>query len=901
MVARPRATLAVTLALLALSVAFATARLTVSTNQNELFSSKVKFFRDFITFNEKFPENDALYIIVQAKGDETRVPVSRWAEAAEAIAARLRALPEHVRSVDARVPIDQLGEQKLLFEDPRELPDTFVGVQHLIGLLRYLGEPAPPVDGQTPARLERFLSYLHVSMAGGNLLARFGWHVGQDQLPVLMRAIAESWTRTLAGEKPVLPDLESLDSPDPSRLGYYYVPDESDRARHLLLVRVYEREAFDSLAAAAKSVDSIRAAVESVAPHFPEFSIGATGRPALDADEMRTTDEDSHKAEIIALVAVFVGLVVLLRSLWLALAAELALGVGIGWTFGWATISVGRLNLLSIVFLLALIGIGMDYLLQILSRYRQEAGRRQHARLIWIAVFRQVGAPINTACMGAAGAFFVAIFGRFRGAAELGIIAGGGLLLCLLAGYTFLPALLTLFPGKLSATAAPPRVRSERPRRKGGRGWRWLIFPALWCLLLLVGVKFAKRTAFNPGLIELQARGLPSVQLVRKLQTWSAVVLSKDLETLRAARDAVRSSPTIDYTDSVLSVMDNEKWLREHYHELPLEHWTPPPELRSEDLAKVIELSRALADRFDAAGAGGRAASTKPVGDAKASAEALRGFADAASAAEPAVAAQKLSAWQKAFLRQIQELAAPFNPKPFDLAKVPNELRSHLVSPQGDYALYLYPKEDLWKQANLAQFVTDVEARLAKVAGQPTVTGIAPNVYHSTQVIRRSFVMSTAMALALIVLLVWIDMRRLRNTVLAISVLAFGLPMLVALMGLLHVDWNFANFFGLPILIGAGHEYGVFMVHRYREVVRDPRRVWGGWDVADKALLACAYVTSSSFGFFWFLGRHQGLRSLGWVMAVGTICIYLSTVLVVRPLLMWRLERRGPRRSDKQI
>ena len=39
-----------------------------------------------------------------------------------------------------------------------------------------------------------------------------------------------------------------------------------------------------------------------------------------------------------ALAAVFVGLVVMFRSIWLAVAAELALGVAIGWTFGWTTI-----------------------------------------------------------------------------------------------------------------------------------------------------------------------------------------------------------------------------------------------------------------------------------------------------------------------------------------------------------------------------------------------------------------------------------------------------------------------------------------------------------------------------------------------------------------------------------
>ena len=116
--------------------------------------------------------------------------------------------------------------------------------------------------------------------------------------------------------------------------------------------------------------------------------------------------------------------------------------------------------------------------------------------------------------------------------------------------------------------------------------------------------------------------------------------------------------------------------------------------------------------------------------------------------------------------------------------------------------------------------------------------------------------------------------------------------MLVSLNGLLGVNWNFANFFGLPILIGAGHEYGVFLVHRYREALRDPRRVWRRWDVADRGLLLCAYVTCTSFGFFWAFAHHRGLRSLGLVMALGTACIYLAAVMVLRPLLLWRLARR---------
>jgi predicted RND superfamily exporter protein len=201
-------------------------------------------------------------------------------------------------------------------------------------------------------------------------------------------------------------------------------------------------------------------------------------------------------------------------------------------------------------------------------------------------------------------------------------------------------------------------------------------------------------------------------------------------------------------------------------------------------------------------------------------------------------------------------------------------------------------------QANLARFVFEVESAVATVPNAPPVTGIAVNVYHSTSSIEHSFYKAAAYALTLIFVLVYIDMRDLRQTLLAISVLAMGLPMLVALMGLLHISWNFANFFGLPILIGAGHEYGVFMVHRFNEACNDPRRAWQKWDVSDRALLLCGFVTSASFGFFWALGHHEGLKSLGLVMALGTACIYLATLCMLRPLLLWRLAQNPPRKIN---
>jgi hypothetical protein len=455
------------------------------------------------------------------------------------------------------------------------------------------------------------------------------------------------------------------------------------------------------------------------------------------------------------------------------------------------------------------------------------------------------------------------------------------LLLCLLAGYTVLPALLTLLPPHF---ARESRV-VDLGRPAGGSNWN-LLPAACWVALLIAVIPFMLRADFDPGLLNMQAPNLESVKLVSKLQTWSAVVLSRDLQTLRRARQTLVASPQVARTESVLTAYDNLAWLREHEGDLPAIQWADPAPVEPGHLSRLAGKAAALARRFSAHAEASRAL-TK-----------FAALLREASGAAAARFASRLSDWERLFVEQLKAAFAPFHPGDLDLAGLPVELKGHLVGTDGSFVLHVYPKENLWDHSRLGAFVRDVESRMKEVGGEFTLTGIALNIYHSTAAIEKSFHKATVYALLLILTLVFIDLQKVGLTLAAVSVLALGLPMLVALMGLFGVAWNFANFFGLPILIGAGHEYGVFLVHRYREGRRDPRRIWRRWDVSDKALLLCAYITTGSFGFFWALSHHQGLRSLGFVMALGTACIYLAGVLVLRPLLIWNLARRQRSRGS---
>ncbi len=58
--------------------------------------------------------------------------------------------------------------------------------------------------------------------------------------------------------------------------------------------------------------------------------------------------------------------------------------------------------------------------------------------------FHRTGAPVAVAAVTTSAAFFSILLMQYRGFAELGLVAGVGVLLCLVAAQVTLPALLPL-------------------------------------------------------------------------------------------------------------------------------------------------------------------------------------------------------------------------------------------------------------------------------------------------------------------------------------------------------------------------------------------------------------------------------------------------------------------------
>ena len=222
----------------------------------------------------------------------------------------------------------------------------------------------------------------------------------------------------------------------------------------LAFVQIMPRKNYATLEIIREPLTAIRTALDRlrVREEFRGVRFGLTGRPVLQADEMETTQRDMTLSTSLAFAGVLLLFIFCFRRLRRPLLAGVTLLVALALTFGWVTLTVGYLTLLSVVFAAMLIGLGIDFGIHFLARYQDEleAGRAaQGARAEGEAVDRAVVRTLTTTGVGVftggvttAIAFFTAVFVDFQGLRELGFVAGAGVLLCLLAMVTLLPALV---------------------------------------------------------------------------------------------------------------------------------------------------------------------------------------------------------------------------------------------------------------------------------------------------------------------------------------------------------------------------------------------------------------------------------------------------------------------------
>ena len=199
-------------------------------------------------------------------------------------------------------------------------------------------------------------------------------------------------------------------------------------------------------------------------------------------------------------------------------------------------------------------------------------------------------------------------------------------------------------------------------------------------------------------------------------------------------------------------------------------------------------------------------------------------------------------------------------------------------------AVYLYPPSNRWRREAPPEAV-----RLAENLG-PKVVLAGTNVINQrvrAQVIDDAWVASI-LGVILVALLIWMDFRSLRWTLYSLIPLVIGLLWMGGGMVLFGIPMNFINIFVTTMIIGIGVDYGVHVLHRYREVVgMSDAEFESGLLETGKAVVAASLSTIVGFGSLIF-SHYPGLQSTGKVAILGALstCLVSITLLPVALTLM---------------
>ncbi len=139
-----------------------------------------------------------------------------------------------------------------------------------------------------------------------------------------------------------------------------------------------------------------------------------------------------------------------------------------------------------------------------------------------------------------------------------------------------------------------------------------------------------------------------------------------------------------------------------------------------------------------------------------------------------------------------------------------------------------------------------------------------------------------------VTLLMWLNFRTPRWTMLALLPLVVGVLWMLLVMELLGMKLNFYNMVVLPAVLGIGNDAGAHLVHRYRE--RGPGSIMQVLRSTGEHVTMASLTTMMGFAGL-LLSFHPGLRSIGELAVVGIGTTLLAALVFLPALIQWLEDR----------
>ena len=526
--------------------------------------------------------------------------------------------------------------------------------------------------------------------------------------------------------------------------------------------------------------------------------------------------------------------------------------VGVQLTLGAAALFIGGLNLITVSFAAIIVGLGVDFAIHIYQRYHHEraSGNRPN-KAVEIALTR-TGKGVWTGGLTTIAAFLTLLLARIQGIVELGILVAAGLFFCLLTITLVLPAFLVW---------AERSGYRYRPLKTWGLNQLTSFLkkhyrPVLIFLiaLVVVGGYLGTRVQATGGVEGFRPRGMEGIDTLERMQerfgghgTGITVLLQgKDLDHLLKEQETIASFLDDTYDDGILFTTHLAQFI---------------PSAGKQ--RRVLDVLREGMD-----------------------------YRKTARSLDKALEKESLN--PDAFARTRDMLRRlPYREAPLPVTTILGELgRTPLAEV---LERYVVQGENGYQMRQEIRFDP---AMIDALKLQEDITIIAPQARCTSNelialqlrgMVKRDFTLLAPLALAVVLVLLFLHFRNPRWVGMALTPLLSGVAYMLGASALLGIDLNPANAVAIPLILGIGIDDGIHIVHRYRE----KKDVGQAIKLTGRAVIMTSLTTMVGFGSL-STSHFPALASLGQLALLG-IGSCLLTSLLLLPSLLWAIHKKSRR------
>lgn len=849
---RPRITLLFALAITGLAFWLTATHLKLDTDPARMLDPELPFVTAQREYSEAFPMfRKLLVVVVEAES------AARAEDAALAFAADMSPHADDINYLVHAGHEAWFARQGLLYLSIDALWDMD---QRLAAAAPFLGSVAadPSLRG------------LFATLSQG--LSNSIDDAAANQLASLLQRITTSAEAELNGSSPLVLWRDEL----------VVRPGSSDGpAREFLLIQ--PKLDYSRINAAGALLGHARAIQHRIEAGFPGVRIGLTGPVALDDEELGSVSKSAGLTTTLSLSLVLAILIVGLRSGVLIAAVLVNLVLGLIWTTAFAALTVGSLNLITVNFAVLFIGMGVDFGIQYALRYR-EALQTEVDRAL-LRTGQDILPALSLAALAAIIAFLSFTPTSYRGLAELGLIASGGMGIALLTTLLVLPALFALLPRPRprplpSIAAANPSAHPGTYSAICTRIPQSIVVSAI--ALGLASIWLSQNLSFDFNPLNLKDPNAPSVATYRSLLAdmnatpYTAQLLVPDATTVADMRQRLLATGVVSKVlslDSFVATDQDDKLAIIDGIRLSLEPALLANPAAAPSATDNLEALNQFIKTLAQLGPETPGALQDAANVAKAS---LSRLAQVASQTP-----ERLASFEQGLLsdllRVLQRLQDLLDASAFAMEDLPNDLASRYVASDGRQRLEIYPKANLADNNALAEFVTRLRAIDPKLTGSPV------GIYAGGEAVIAATQTATLLALLASAVLFWLVLKTLADSLMVSVPLIFGLLTLIGSSVMLNAPFNLANIIALPLLIGLNNAYGVYVVLRYREL-----GIVGllGSDTP-RAVLLSGLTTAASFATL-AAASHPGMASMGLFVGLAIVWSLVFALLALPAMLALR-------------